>query len=153
MKKRVRIVTALIVSTFVLSTTAAFAQPYKNAVGLGVDLGDGATFVGPTLKHFFDEHGAIDVSVLFANKTTLVGTAYQYHLPLSNNVYWYFGGGPSLSFYKGNTTFFLRPQLGLDAKINNAPLALSFDWRPLWRLSDGSHFNGSRFQLGFKVPF
>ena len=141
-------------SLFIALGTALQAQPYKNAIGLGIDFGHGTTFFGPTLKHFLDANNAFDVSALFANRTTLFGATYQYHGPLSNNILWYLGGGPTLGFNRGTTSFYLRPVAGLDLKVNNAPLAISFDWRPLWYLGDGGNdFNANRFQMGFKIPF
>ena len=38
---------------FTMSITNAKAQDYKTAAGLAIDFGDGATLVGPHIKHFF----------------------------------------------------------------------------------------------------
>lgn len=136
-------------------TTATQAQTYKTALGLGIDFGDGATLVGPTIKHFFKENHAVEGDVLFGGRSTFIQAFYQYHqdFPNAKNLQWYLGGGPSLQLYSGGSSFYLRPMAGLDYKINDVPLALSFDWRPLIYLGNnsfGSRFTAARFGLGFK---
>lgn len=142
----------VISSIFLIGLTGtASAQSYKTAVGLGIDFGDGSTLVGPSIKHFFTENSAVNGQVLFGNNYTLLNAFYQYHGGFNNagNLKWYLGVGPALGLYKGGSDFFLRPTAGLDLKIKDAPIALSFDWRPLWYLGDNSDFEPARFGLGF----
>ncbi|RYY06723.1 MAG: hypothetical protein EOP43_05450, partial [Sphingobacteriaceae bacterium] len=68
------------VLTFCFATSKTFAQSsYKTAVGLGIDVGDGSTIVGPSIKHFFSEHNAFEADVLFGNQYATVGAYYQYN--------------------------------------------------------------------------
>ncbi|WP_312793264.1 hypothetical protein [Sphingobacterium sp.] len=126
--------------------------PYKTAIGLGIDLGDGSTFVGPQIKHHFSGANVGQAQVLFGDGATVIGADYQYTKPLSgaNGLNWYVGVGPQIAFGDGDSAFAIRPQAGLEFKIPAAPLAVHFDWKPWWNLSNESHFSGGRFSIGFK---
>ena len=148
----------------ILGTQESQAQArYQTALGLGIDLGDGPTLVGPQIKHFFDGENAGNAQVLFADDVTVLGVDYSYNQSIAgtNGLNWYVGIGPQLAFvdhgkwwndgHKDNSTFFaLRPAAGLEYKIPSAPLAFHFDWKPWWNLSNNSNFEPSRFSLGFK---
>lgn len=149
-----KIFSLLIVVVFF--TKAASAQDYKTAVGLQIDFGNGATLAGPAIKHFFQKNSAIEGEVLFGNHITYLQAFYQYQqsLPNAKNLSWYLGGGPSVGLYSGGSDFFIRPMVGLDYKVDGAPLALSFDWRPSIYLGSnsggGSRFTAARFGIGIK---
>ncbi|MFT3980994.1 MAG: hypothetical protein QM687_11025 [Ferruginibacter sp.] len=143
----------LFISTIVfgLAVGSASAQSYKTAVGLGIDFGTGSTLVGPAIKHFFNPNSAIKGELLFGSGTTFIQAFYQYHGAFSEtrNLSWYIGGGPAVGFGNNNSAFFLRPMAGLDFKIPDAPIAMSFDWRPWLYLGDGgSDFEPARFGIG-----
>lgn len=156
----------LAISILMLGIHEANAQGrYRTALGLGIDLGDGPTLVGPQIKHFFDGTNAGNAQVLFGDDVTVLGVDYSYNQAISgtNGLTWYVGIGPQLAFidrggwwfgdddWDGNETFFaLRPAAGLEFKIPSAPLAFHFDWKPWWNLSNNSHFEPARFTLGFK---
>ena len=129
---------------------------YETALGLGIDFGDGQTLVGPSVKHFFAENHAGMGEVTFGDNVTFLTAMYQYHkeFPNADGFQWFAGGGPSIAFFDGGADFFLRPVVGLDYKITNVPLALSFDWRPWIFLGDnGDTFEAARFGLGFRYTF
>ena len=42
---------------------------YNTGIGLLVDVGDGATLVGPPVKHFFSRNNAGEFAVLFRGNT------------------------------------------------------------------------------------
>lgn len=132
------------------------AQTYKTGAGVLVDFGDGTTWVGPHLKHFFSKNNAGEFSVLFGGNTTTVQAMYQYHQPISGakGLQWYLGLGPAISFHHETSTFSVVPTAGLDFKIPGAPLDFSFDWRPrLFFYDGGSDFVGGRFGLGMRLTF
>ncbi|MBS7564649.1 hypothetical protein KHS38_09540 [Mucilaginibacter sp. Bleaf8] len=159
----------LLALAFVLSATASFAQrrgrtssgaSYNTALGLGLDFGNGATLVGPSIKHFFDANNVGQADLLFGGGGTYLGAYYQYHAPIANapGLKWYVGLGPQLGFGNGDTDFYIRPMLGLDYKFTpDVPLSLAFDWRPSWYISDndyyGNQFEAGRFGLGFRFTF
>jgi len=161
------VLTLLLVSSFLLAGVhnADGQARYRTALGLGVDLGDGPTLVGPQVKHFFDPANAGNAQVLFGDNITILGVDYSYNQAIrgANGLTWYVGVGPQLTSvdsgrwwfadenWDGNETFFaLRPAVGLEFKIPSAPLAFHFDWKPWWNLSNSSHFEPARFTLGFK---
>ena len=154
----------LLVAVMALGISQVNAQNYKNALGVVVDLGDGATLVGPQYKHSFDGKNAGNLQVMFGDNITVLGADYTYNQAFSgtNGLGWYVGIGPQLSFVDyGNdyhvdsdkTYFAIRPQVGLEYKIPSAPLALHFDWKPWWNLTNDSNFEAGRFSLGFKFTF
>ncbi len=149
--KKVLLLTFAMVS---ICTMQSQAQNYKTNAGLIIDFGDGSSLVGPGIKYFFKENNAVEGEVLFGSGVTYLQAFYQYHkdFPNAKNLQWYLGGGPSLGLGGGTSAFFLRPMAGLDYKVNEVPLALSFDWRPSIYLGNagGSRFTGARFGLGFK---
>lgn len=137
---------------------SAYAQTsYQAAVGLGIDFGDGATFVGPSGKYFFDANNVGQGEILFEDGATLLNFLYSYHEEFNGaeGLRWYAGAGPGILFIEGGDSFFnLRPHVGLDFKIDSVPLAFSFDWRPVLWLSDvGDRFDAGAFALGFRYAF
>lgn len=150
----------LAVTAIVLSATQSFAQRTSSSAGLGIDFGDGSTLVGPTYKHFFNGQDAIQADLLFGANTTWLGAYYQYHgaFKETSALKWYVGVGPQIGFhdedyYFNGTDVYLRPMTGLDFKLPSAPLSLSFDWRPIWKLSNDSDFQAARFGLAFRYNF
>jgi|SRR5690606_2621014 len=153
--KITHLVAVLFCSAVLMFSSNAKAQ-YKTGAGLLIDLGDGATFVGPHIKHFFSTNNAVEGAVLFANSVTAIQALYQYHQGIAGaeGLQWYLGAGPTFAFANSESDISLAGALGLDYKIANAPLALSFDWRPRLEFYDGgSDFLPGRFGLGFRFVF
>lgn len=140
----------------ILGTSNMNAQTYKTGAGLMVDVGDGATLVGPHVKHFFSTNSAGEFSVLFGGDATTVQALYQFNKGIggAKGLMWYVGIGPSVSFGDGDSLFGIVPVAGLDYKIQGAPLDLFFDWRPRAVFYDGdSDFIAGRFGLGLRFTF
>lgn len=131
------------------------AQTYRTGVGLFVDFGDGRTYAGPHIKHFFSAHNAGQAMILFAGNRTLIGAEYSYNDQIrgANGLSWYVGIGPQAVIRRNDSFFHIKPAVGLEFKIPGAPLATSFDWRPTWVLHDDSHFVPGRFGFAFKFTF
>ncbi|MXV51043.1 hypothetical protein GS399_08685 [Pedobacter sp. HMF7647] len=148
---------------FALSGNLAFSQSrggssYSTAAGLRVDFGTGWTGVGPNIKHFFNSHDAIDASLLFYDHAIGIGGEYQYNGPITGaaGLKWYAGLGPQIVFAtweNGPTYLYLNPVVGLDYKITGAPIDLAFDWRPAFRLTQGTDFTAGRFGLSARFTF
>lgn len=137
------------------SRSSSGGADYTNAVGLHIDFGDGTLF-GFSGKHFFSENLAGQGLLLFGSGiNAAIGADVQYHVPISSapGLRWYAGAGLLISFnksyfgYGGGTGFGLRPQAGLDYKLESTPINFSFDWRPIIGLNQGGGFNGARFGL------
>ena len=135
---------------------------YTTAVGMHIDFGSGGTWVGPAVKHFFNENSAGEAQLLFASGSIVLGAEYQYNAPIPNagGLNWYAGLGPAIAFATGDnkdagggTDLMLRPLAGLDYKIDNVPLNFAFDWRPAFFLTHGTTFTAARFGLGMRYAF
>lgn len=139
-----------------LGTTIAKAQTYNTGVGVLFESGDHTSYVGPHVKHFFSGNNAGEFAVLFADHRTKIQALYQYNREFAgaNNLMWYLGVGPAVSFGNDVTAFHIVPVAGLDFKIPGAPLDLSVDWRPSMDFYDGgSDFAGGRFGAGLRFTF
>ena len=134
---------------------------YKTSAGLNIEFGTGGTIVGPELKHYFDAHSAFQTALLFGNGATVISTFYTYNGAIKNasGLNYSLGVGPALGFspeqngIPSSTAFFIRPTAGLDYKISNTPLNLTFDWRPTFKVSNGSEFIPARFGIGLRFCF
>jgi len=150
------VLAAIFCSSILLFSTNAQAQ-YKTGAGLLIDVGDGTTLVGPHIKNFFTPNHGGEGALLFGSGLTVLQAQYQYHQGISGaeGLQWYLGAGPSFIFSSGSDSeISLVTSLGLDYKITNAPLALSFDWRPRVMFYEGdSEFLPGRFGIGFRFVF
>src|SRR5690606_29156549 len=114
------LLSAAVVAALLFGAQETKAQtPYTTALGLGIDLGDGATLVGPQIKHNFGGYNAVNAQVLFGSGATYIGADYSYNKGIqgANGLTWYVGLGPQLGFGGGSTAFFLRPAAGLEFKV------------------------------------
>ncbi|OOQ61067.1 hypothetical protein [Mucilaginibacter pedocola] len=127
----------------------------QTSAGLAVDFGDGATLVGPSIRHMFTKNAAGQAELTFGGDQTFVGAYYQYQAGIKNSggLNYYLGIGPQLGFGNGSTDFYIRPMAGLDYKLGTAPIDLSFDWRPAFYVGDNSDFTAARFGLGLRFSF
>lgn len=154
--KITHLVAVLFCSAVLLFSSSQAQAQYRTGAGLLIDLGDGATLVGPHIKHFFSANSAIEGGVLFGSNITSIQGIYQYHQAISGaeGLQWYLGAGPAFSFANSDSDIALVGTGGLDYKISGAPIALSFDWRPRLTFYDGgSDFLPGRFGLGFRFVF
>ena len=139
----------------VSAQSASNGSDYRNAIGLGIDFGDGSTLVGPSFKHFFSENNVGKFEVLFGDNFTAIQGFYEYHREIDNapGLRWFAGIGAGAGIAENNSSFLLRPEGGLDYKINGVPLSFSFDWRPTFFIGDDSDFEPARFGLGLRFCF
>lgn len=133
----------------------------NTGIGFQMDFGDGQTYAGFGLKHFFTPRTAGNVHLLFASGSTLLGVEVQPHFPISGarGLKWYVGAGLGFNFYNNNrwrdrsTLVMARPMLGLDYQLATAPLAFNFDWRPMIFVNQGGGNNVGRFGFGIRYTF
>ena|SRR5690606_30170299 len=153
------VLTAIFCSSILMFSKNAQAQQeqYKTAAGLLIDVGDGVSLVGPHIKNFFSANHGGEGALLFGGGLTVLQAQYQYHKGVANadGLQWYLGAGPSFIFGdNSDTEVSLVTSLGLDYKITNAPLSLSFDWRPRMVFYEGdSEFLPGRFGIGLRFVF
>ncbi len=150
--KQLFLITLLAGTIHLFTAQQAMAQHYRTGLGLFIDVGDGRTLVGPHIKHFFNGRDAGQAMVLFTDGATLIGAEYSYNKPFpnTNGLSWNIGVGPQAYITDYKTWFWIRPQVGLEFKTPGAPIALGFDWRPIWQLSDDTDFEPGRFGITFK---
>ena len=132
-------------------------QQYTNGAGLMVDVGEGVTFVGPHIKHFFTPNHAGEAALMFGGHATSLQAMYQYNQEINDvrGLQWYLGLGANVIFQKAvDATFGIVPAAGLDYKIMGAPIDAFFDWRPKFMMYSGdSEFVAARFGLGLRFTF
>lgn len=124
--------TKLLVLPIVLSLSSKLQGQDKTALGLAIDHGSAGSWIGPSIKHNFNEKSALQGDVLFADRSVLVQAFYQHHFPLNGDSGFKFftGGGPGVAFNDFETLFLIKPMTGLEYNIKSAPLSFAFDWRP-----------------------
>lgn len=132
-----------------------YAQDYKIAGGLFVDVGTGEAAFGPHTKFFVSENFSIQPAVLFMDGSTVIGADFSYNdqIPGAPGLMWNVGVGPQLMLYDGDTHIMLRPSAGLEYTIKNAPINLFFDWRPALEFDNGTDFTAGRFGVGLRFVF
>lgn len=129
----------LLASVALLSAKQASAQDYK--FGIGATLGEQ---IGLDAKYFLTPKSAINgtLGYGFSHNTVMLSVVYQYHIPIIDNLKFYFGGGISLGgmhlgkHNNGEFAFGLDPNVGIEYKIKKAPVALALDYRPAINLND-----------------
>lgn len=150
------IVLLLVASAASLTSSAqSMGRTYKTA--LGVKVWDGA---GISFKTFVVPNNAIEVIGYFWKRNTRITGLYEIHGNVSGapGLKWYIGPGVHVGFYDGpanhnNTVAGIDGVLGLDYKINKAPLNLSIDWQPSFEFGDNRGFVGSWGGLGIRYTF
>ena len=144
----------LVAASDVSAQRAANGSDYRNAIGLGIDFGNGSTLLGPSYKHFFSENNVGKFEILFGNYVA-IQAFYEYHKMIESapGLQWFAGVGAGVGLDEDNSAFLLKPTGGLDYKIDGVPLSFSFDWRPTFFIGDNSDFEAGRFGLGFRFAF
>jgi hypothetical protein len=130
-------------------------RTYKTA--LGVKVWDGA---GISFKTFVAQNNALEVIGYFWKRNTRITGLYEIHGNIAGapGLKWYVGPGVHVGFYDGpkdddNTHAGIDGVLGLDYKINKAPINLSLDWQPSFEFGDNRGFVGSWGGLGIRYTF
>jgi len=122
------------------------AQSYKNAIGARFDV---SSAFAASFKHNFNAKNSGELFASFDDFYTQVNGLYMWNTDITSveNLRWYYGGGAYLGLWSiagsSGTTLGLLGTLGLDYKFSSAPINLTLDWVPAFRLS-GS-YGTSRF--------
>ncbi len=134
---------------------------YRHAIGGRFGIANGITF-----KTFLNEQDAIDAILNFRSNSRystfkLVGL-YEIHNPINGapGLRWYYGGGAGIGSYRNKETdnsgavFSVDGVLGLDYKIDGAPINLSLDWKPEIRFApDNTGVDFGGFGLSIRFAF
>ncbi len=144
-----------VILVLTIFSTAAHAQNYKNA--LGVKFYPGAV----TFKHFTSSKVSLEAIGYFYNHGTRITGLYEFNFPLADvdNLNWYVGPGAHVGFYNnkygGGTSFGVDGVIGIDYKIEKAPINLSLDWQPSIEFGDnfGNGFSGGWGGFAIRYSF
>ena len=158
---KVTIIAIAMICLFTLTQTAysqSTGSTYRTALGAKAYFGDGSTG-GINLKHFLNNKGALEFSLLFNRGHLGFEGLYEWHGDINgaNGLKWYVGGGGLLFFttndkYGDDVLFALRGTLGLDYKFTGAPINISFDLNPVFALTpdtDCDFWAGLAFSFTF----
>ncbi len=154
-----KIIIFLFVCLFFFSNSVhaqSMGRSYKTA--LGIKVWDGA---GITFKTFVSEKNAIELIGYFYKYGSRLTGLYEIHGNIDGapGLKWYLGPGVHVGFY--NEKYFgisraiagIDGVLGLDYKINKAPINISLDWQPSIEFADNRGFIGSWGGLGIRYTF
>ncbi|AMR34374.1 hypothetical protein A0256_24420 [Mucilaginibacter sp. PAMC 26640] len=157
---------ALILGSFLLIANRAAAQDYKTAVGLKF----GAYENGPSIKYFLDEGTALEAIIGLRSHGAVLTGLYELHKPAFNvtalKFYYGFGahlgavGAGNYRTFGGDDRLYTNNRLllgadgviGLEYKIQDAPIAISLDLNPRVEIATGPFFDLAP-GLGLKYTF
>ncbi len=153
-----------IVAICLLGISAVQAQSmgsdYKTALGFKVYPG------AISIKHFTKSNVAIEGLGYFWNYGSRITGLYEFHGNVNGapGLKWYAGPGAHIGFWndKWKNEYSNRDNgvaigidgvLGLDYKINGAPINLSIDWQPSFNLIGYNYFEGGWGGLAMRYAF
>lgn len=143
--------TFVVLAIAMLITISLNAQKSSSFNSSGYTTALGLKFypTGLTLKHFISpDKNALEFIGFFYNAGTQVTGLYEIHEQLLgiSGLRWYVGPGAHIAFYNNRHTGFtsvgIDGVIGLDYKVNTAPINLSLDYQPSIQLTD---YYGDRF--------
>ncbi len=153
------LILCLTVGFIFLANSNAQAQNYENAIGVRLGSYNGINF-----KTFLNSNKALDLNLSFRNnndlKRFLLTGLYEVHNPIEGapGLLWYYGGGGSIGSYKrrdfdGDLWLSADGVLGLDYKIEGAPLNLAIDWRPRLEITPDTNLRTEDVGLSIRLTF
>jgi hypothetical protein len=116
---------------------------------------------GITLKHFLNDRNALEGIGYFYGSGARITGLYEinFNIAAVDGLKWYVGPGAHVSLYNakygGGSTIGIDGVLGLDYKINSAPIDLSLDWQPSFEFGNNYNngFSGGWGGLGIRFTF
>jgi len=134
----------------------SMGRSYKTSIGVKVWDGGGISF-----KTFLVPNKALELISYFNKYGTRITGLYEIYGNIEGaaGLKWYVGPGAHIGFYnyKGyygdKVIAGIDGVVGLDYKINKAPLNLSLDWQPSFEFADNRGFAGSWGGFGVRYTF
>lgn len=142
----------------VITASAQKSRSYSSTsytTALGVKFYPGAI----SLKHFVNNQAALEGLGYFWDRGFRITGLYEIHGDINGapGLKWYVGPGAHVGFYNnkygGGSSFGVDGVLGLDYKINPAPINLSIDWQPSFEFGDGRGFTGNWGGFAIRYTF
>jgi len=139
----------------------SMGESYQTA--LGVKFYPGAI----SIKHFMDDNKALEGMASFWRYGLRVTGLYEIHGDIAGapGLKWYVGPGAHIGFWNndarhyyhngpdGGAFFGIDGVVGLDYKINGAPINISADWMPSFTFGKYEGFDGGWGGLAIRYTF
>lgn len=154
----------LISLTFALCITVIVsAQDYKTGIGFR-----GGFSNGLTLKHFVSQQAAVEGILSTRWSGFEITGLYEIHKQAFDveRLNWYYGGGAHIGFYNGDNTkdswgdpgenysiLGIDGILGIEYNIEEIPINISLDWKPVFNLAGYTGFWGDGGALSIRYIF
>ncbi|CAN5555408.1 hypothetical protein BH11BAC5_BH11BAC5_33350 [soil metagenome] len=114
-----------------------------------------------TIKHFVNDNTALEGLAYFWNRGARITGLYEIHGNINgvDGLKWYIGPGAHVGFYNtkygGGSSVGVDGVLGLDYKIEGAPINLSLDWQPSFEFGNnyGNGFSGNWGGFAIRYTF
>ncbi|MCH7534809.1 MAG: hypothetical protein IH948_03540 [Bacteroidetes bacterium] len=134
----------------------ASGQKYETAAGLRL----GYPGVGLTIKHGVKD-GYVEgiVNTLYRGGGLNIEVMYQWHWKLkqslfpTDDLYWFAGGGLSLTTVAGYTGFGVVGVIGLDYTLPKTPINFTIDYKPVFIINYGGRFAYDNGALSVRYTF
>lgn len=142
----------------VVTVSAQRSKSYSSTsyqTALGVKFYPGAV----SIKHFVNSQAALEGLGYFWDRGFRITGLYEIHGDINGapGLKWYIGPGAHVGFYNtkwgGGSSFGVDGVLGLDYKINSAPINLSLDWQPSFEFGEGRGFTGNWGGFAIRYTF
>lgn len=135
----------------VASITILSAQDYNWAVGVRF----GGEMGGASVKYKFNAANGIEAIVAAPwNNGVLLTGLYQRYIPvIGRGFHFYYGFGAHVGEWYNKFTLGIDGIAGLEYKFDDIPLALSFDYRPMFNVAGWHNFQMADFALGVRITF
>ncbi len=151
------VVVILFTATKVTAQNGDYNTSSSYTTAVGVKFYPGAISV----KHFVGDNKAVEGLAYFWNRGFRVTGLYEIHGDINDvaGLKWYIGPGAHVGFYSskygGGSSIGVDGVLGLDYKIEGAPINLSLDWQPSFEFANnyGNGFTGGWGGFGVRYTF
>jgi hypothetical protein len=151
--KKIAVILALVAGLLIINTSAnaqSMGSSYRTALGVKF------WPAGISIKHFVRENRALEGLGYFWEHGFRFTGLYEIHGDINGapGLKWYVGPGAHIGVYNeiwyhnkhyyddGDLSLGIDGVLGLDYKINNAPINLSLDFQPSFELASHAYFSG-----------
>ncbi|WP_159522671.1 hypothetical protein [Sunxiuqinia indica] len=146
----VKIISLVVLICFMGFSDLSAQRDYKTAIGFRA-----GPMAGLSLKHFISESKALEFIVSSRWNGTLFQGLYEMHQDVFNdsNFNLYYGAGAHLGYWDLNghihpwydndgtyTAFGIDGILGLEYVIQDAPISVSVDWKPMFNVINYTGF-------------
>ncbi|MBX2888109.1 MAG: hypothetical protein KF829_05605 [Ferruginibacter sp.] len=144
-----------------LFSADSFAQSNVGSTDYKMSLGVKVYPGSVTFKYFIKEKAALEGLLYFHSHGSRITGLYEFHYDIKNapGLKWYVGPGAHIGFYSskygGGGAFGVDGVIGLDYKIQNAPLNFSLDWQPSFEFGNryGNGFSGDWGGISIRYVF